>query len=53
MYSHGYNYAWIVGKKCLVMSLYTNLGHHGAIGCYNVNVMVEIEQEMQIIKVKF
>ena len=26
-----------------------NLGHHDAIGCYDANVLAEIEQEMQII----
>lgn len=29
-----------------------NLCHHDAIGFYDANVLVEIEQEMQIIKVK-
>ena len=33
-------------------SLYANLGQHGSIGCYDANVLAEIEQEMQIIKVK-
>ena len=27
-------------------------GHHDDIGCYDSNVLDEIEQEMQIIKVK-
>ena len=26
-----------------------NLGRHGAIGCYDANVLAEIEMEMQII----
>lgn len=28
-----------------------NLGHHDAIGCYDNNVLAEIEQEMQTLKV--
>jgi len=28
------------------------LGHHDAIGYYDADVLVEMEQEMQIIKVK-
>ena len=43
MYSLGYSYAWIVGQKCLVKSLYANLGHHGVIGCYDANVLAKIE----------
>jgi len=29
-----------------------NLGHHDAIGFYDANVLAEIEQEMQTIKVR-
>jgi len=28
------------------------LGHHDVVGCYDVDVLLEIEQEMQIMKVK-
>jgi len=28
------------------------LGHHDVVGCYDVDVLPKIEQEMQIIKVK-
>ena len=29
--------------------MYANLGHHGAIGCYDANLLAEIEKEIQII----
>ena len=47
----GYGYACMVGQACIVRSLYA-LGHHDAIGFYDANVLVKIEQEMKIIKVK-
>lgn len=46
MYGLGYSYAWIVGQNFLLKSLYENLGHHGASGCYDANLLAKIEQEI-------
>jgi len=52
MHCHGYGFACIIVQRCIVMVIVVVLCHHDVIGFYDANVLAEIEQEMQTIRVR-
>lgn len=52
MHCHGYGYACTVGQICVMRSLHIVYVIMMLLVCYDVNMLVEMKQEMQIIKAR-